>query len=97
MADALNPPAVKVSPLIKAARWTFLIAGIAYGAKHFSTLQHKENEHRAYIEKMKPIWMAQKNEKKKLMEREELLYLAKETQSAIPADFDKQYPPAKAS
>lgn len=109
MADALNPPAVKVSPLIRVsvekglmsirtgfiaislqgARWFALGLGVLYGAKHYSelsvivaiiscrlrselivgSLKKKEDEHRAYIEKMKPVWMEQKAQKKKAMER----------------------------
>jgi len=66
-----------------------------WGSHRWRVLHRKEDEHRAYVTKMRPEWEAMKKEKKQTLNREELLYLAKETGSKIPADFDKVYPPGK--
>ncbi|XP_055390166.1 ATP synthase subunit e, mitochondrial [Condylostylus longicornis] len=36
------PPPVKVSPLIKLGRWSFLALGVVYGAYHQGRLSKKE-------------------------------------------------------
>lgn len=52
-----------------------LLLLIPYSVSHMyhyhttGSLKQKEDEHRAYIAKMKPIWMEQKNIKKKALER----------------------------
>merc|ERR1712228_711371 len=53
-------PAGRVSPLVKTARWTLLIAGIWWGSKRYAQLKTIEDERRAYEAKMKPIWDAAK-------------------------------------
>merc|ERR1712126_358632 len=80
-------PAVKVSPLIKTARWGLLIAGIAYGWRRFNVLKGQEDEIAAYEARMKPIWDAEKAAAKAKTNREQLLILAKETGTPVPENF----------
>merc|ERR1712042_110428 len=47
--------AVRVSPLIKTARWSLLLLGIYWGNKRFQQLKVKEDELRAYEAKMNPF------------------------------------------
>ncbi|XP_044003424.1 ATP synthase subunit e, mitochondrial [Aphidius gifuensis] len=51
----LNPRPLRVSPLIKFGRWSFLTAGIAYGLFHQNRLSKKE-----------ALWRIDENEKKKI-------------------------------
>merc|ERR1711982_90346 len=79
-------PAVKVSPLIKTARWSLLIAGVVYGYKRYNVLKAREDEIAAYEAKMKPIWDAEKAAKAK-SDRANMIQLAKDTGTPIPANF----------
>merc|ERR1712121_428225 len=78
-------PAGKVSPLIKTARWGLLIAGIVYGYKRYNVLKAQEDEIAAYEAKMKPIWDAEKAAEKAKLNREQMLILAKDTGTPVPA------------
>merc|ERR1711974_25401 len=80
-------PALKVSPLIKTARWTLLLAGMYYGYKRFNALQKIEDENVAHIAKMTPIWEAEKAAAKAKEGRAQLIQLAKDTGTPIPKDF----------
>jgi len=81
-----NAP-LAVSPLIKTARWSALIAGIWWGNKRFQANKATEDEHRAYIAKMQPIWDAEAAAKQAAASRESMIYLAQATGTPIPADF----------
>ncbi|XP_039762161.1 ATP synthase subunit e, mitochondrial [Pararge aegeria] len=48
-------PPVKISPLIKFGRWSFLTAGILYGAFHQNRLSKKETKLREIEAKEKVI------------------------------------------
>ena len=54
---------LRVSPLIKTCRWTALLVGIWWGNKRWQENKVTEDEHRAYVAKMQPIWDAEKAEK----------------------------------
>jgi len=84
---ALTVEPVRVSPLIKTCRWGALIAGIWWGGKRYAALKAQEDELRAYNAKMAPIWDAEKAAKSAAANREQLIYLANETGTPIPADF----------
>jgi len=78
---------LRVSPLIKTARWGALIAGIWWGGKRFAANKAAEDEHRAYLAKMQPIWDAEKAAAAAKANRENMIYLANATGTPIPADF----------
>jgi len=78
---------LRVSPLIKTCRWTALLVGIWWGNKRWHANKATEDEHRAYIAKMQPIWDAEKAEKAAKANRENMIYLAKATGTPIPPDF----------
>merc|ERR1711992_112299 len=80
-------PAVKVSPLIKTARWSLLIAGVVYGYKRYNVLKAREDEIAAYEAKMKPIWDAEKAAAKAKTDRANMIQLAKDTGTPIPANY----------
>ncbi len=80
-------PAGKVSPLIKTARWGLLLTGIWWGHKRYQINKAREEEIRAYNLKMKPVWDAEKAVESAKANREQLLYLAKETGTRIPPNF----------
>jgi len=80
-------PAGRVSPLVKTARWTLLIAGIWWGSKRYAQLKTIEDERRAYEAKMKPIWDAEKAVKKEAANRESMLSLAAAAGVKVPADY----------
>lgn len=63
MADAMAP--VKVSPLIRTARWTLLGLGILYGTTRWNYLHRKEEKYRAYLRDTKPIRDAEEAAKAK--------------------------------
>ena len=44
-------------------RWTALLVGIWWGGKRWQANKVAEDEHRAYLAKMQPIWDAEKAEK----------------------------------
>merc|ERR1712241_444162 len=80
-------PAVKVSPLIKTARWGLLLAGVVYGWKRYNVLKAREDEIAAYEARMKPIWEAEKAAAAAKANREQLLILAKEVGQKVPDNF----------
>lgn len=80
-------PAVKVSPLIKTARWSLLIAGIVYGYKRYNVLKAREDEIAAYEAKMKPIWDAEKAAAKAKVDRANMIALAKDVGVPVPENF----------
>jgi len=79
--------AVRVSPLIKTARWSLLLLGIYWGNKRWHINKAKEDEVRAYEAKMKPVWDAEKAAVKAKENREQLLYLADATGTKVPPGF----------
>eukprot|EP00088_Acartia_fossae_P063038 TRINITY_DN7660_c0_g2_i1.p1 TRINITY_DN7660_c0_g2~~TRINITY_DN7660_c0_g2_i1.p1 ORF type:complete len:101 (+),score=39.70 TRINITY_DN7660_c0_g2_i1:43-303(+) len=81
------PEPVRVSPLIKTCRWTALGLGIWWGTKRYAALKAEEDEIRAYNAKMKPIWDAEKAAKAAASNREQMIYLAKESGTPIPEGF----------
>jgi len=93
-----NPPKVelaapfRVSPFIRFCRWSGLLLGIAYGIHHNRVLKKKEAEHRVNLRQQKVIWDENMRIKKIQDNRDEMLYLAKETNTKIPANFDEMYP-----
>merc|ERR1712189_48071 len=72
---ALGAP-VRVSPLIKTARWSFLIAGFLYGSKRNATLLVEEAAFTEEEAKKQAIIDAQRAEEKKAANRAEMIYLA---------------------
>uniref|UniRef100_T1IW48 ATP synthase F(0) complex subunit e, mitochondrial n=1 Tax=Strigamia maritima TaxID=126957 RepID=T1IW48_STRMM len=90
---AALPAPVRVSPLIKASRWSFLVLGIMWGASRHRSITKKEISIREYEAKQKVIRDAQKAVEKNRANRSEMLYMAKESGVKIPADFDQRYPP----
>merc|ERR1712241_1506353 len=85
-------PAVKVSPLIKTARWGLLLAGVVYGYKRYNVLKAREDEIAAYEARMKPIWDAEKAAAKAKEGREQLIILAKETGTKFQTTFKESFP-----
>jgi len=82
----MNVP-LAVSPLIKTARWSALIAGVWWGNKRYQANKETEDAHRAYLAEMTPIWNAEAAAKQAVANREQLIYLAKETGTPIPEGF----------
>ncbi|CAL4116003.1 unnamed protein product [Meganyctiphanes norvegica] len=68
---------VRVSPLIKTARWGCLIAGIYHGAKRHSELSVTEAALKIEEDKKQVIIAAQKAEEKASANRDELLVLGR--------------------
>ncbi|XP_046747321.1 ATP synthase subunit e, mitochondrial [Diprion similis] len=67
----LNPRPVRVSPLIKFGRWTFLIAGISWGIYHQRKFTRIEENLREIEAREKPIRDAKiAAEKKRLADME---------------------------
>lgn len=56
---------VKVSPLIRTARWTLLLLGIAYGTTRWNYLHRREEKYRAHLRETKPIRDAEEAAKAK--------------------------------
>jgi len=75
------------SPLIKTCRWTALAIGVWWGNKRWHANKATEDEHRAYVAKMQPIWDAEKAAAAAKANRENMIYLANATGTPIPADF----------
>lgn len=71
----LNPQPVRVSPLIKFGRWSFLTVGIVYGAYHHRRLSKKENALREEEARQKPMRDAMLAEKKKREQEAEMKML----------------------
>ncbi|KAG7190351.1 hypothetical protein KM043_006463 [Ampulex compressa] len=65
-AAELNPAPVRVSPLIKFGRWSFLTMGIIYGSIRYNRLSKKENARREAELKLKPARDAKLAEEKRL-------------------------------
>ncbi|CAH0403990.1 unnamed protein product [Chilo suppressalis] len=55
MSDLPFGPPVRVSPLIRFGRWSFLTAGVLYGAFHQSRLSKKEAKFREIEAKEKVV------------------------------------------
>ena len=83
----LGPANPRISPLIKLSRWTLLGAGILWGAHRYRVNKNKEDELRAYNARMKPVWDAEKAMKAAKENREQMIYLAKETGVEVPPNF----------
>ncbi|XP_060927516.1 ATP synthase membrane subunit eb [Limanda limanda] len=64
-------PPVAVSPLIKTARWSALIAGIIYGKKRYDTLKPIAAEERKIEEEEKKVREEQERIAKQLAEASE--------------------------
>ncbi|CAK1587899.1 unnamed protein product [Parnassius mnemosyne] len=64
MSDLPYGPPVRVSPLIRFGRWSFLTAGILYGAFHQNRLSKKEAKIREIEAKEKVIRDAKLKEEK---------------------------------
>ncbi|KAG8234350.1 hypothetical protein J437_LFUL014803 [Ladona fulva] len=74
MADV--PAPVRVSPLIKFGRWSFLFAGILWGASRHRSLSKKENALREIEEKTRAAREAKLAEEKARASKAELMALA---------------------
>jgi len=68
------------------------LSGIAWGIHRQRVLKRKETEHRINLRKQKLIWDEEQRIKKMISNREELLYLGKETGTPVPPNFDQMYP-----
>ncbi|KAL7297816.1 hypothetical protein TKK_0008849 [Trichogramma kaykai] len=71
-AAELNPRPVRVSPLIKFGRWSFLALGVAYGAFHQNRLSKRENARREIEERERPAREAKLAAEKKIAADAEL-------------------------
>merc|ERR1711963_323922 len=80
-------PAGRVSPFIKASRWTLLIVGIWWGNKRWNQHRAVAVERQAYEARMKPIWDAEAKAKREKENREGMIKLAKEVGVKVPANF----------
>merc|ERR1739848_820140 len=80
-------PAGRVSPLVKTARWTLLIAGIWWGAKRYNALKIIEDERRAYEAEMAPIWAAAKKQRLERENRENMISMAQQAGIKVPDNF----------
>ncbi|XP_021953957.1 ATP synthase subunit e, mitochondrial [Folsomia candida] len=85
-ATALPAP-IRPSSLIKVGRWSLLALGIMYGISRQSSLVKKETKLREIEAIEGPAREAKKAAEKARLNREELLYLAKETGTPIPPNF----------
>ena len=72
-ASALTP--LRVSPLIKFARWSLLLLGVWYGSTRWNYLHRKEEKYRDYLKEMKPVWEAEAAAKKKVADEKEIAEL----------------------
>lgn len=80
-------PPVRVSPLIRFGRWSFLLTGVLWGIHRQRKNSKTEAAWQEYDAKQKVIRDAKHAEEKARLNREELIYLAKETGTPIPAGF----------
>ncbi|XP_014228419.1 ATP synthase subunit e, mitochondrial [Trichogramma pretiosum] len=71
-AAELNPRPVRVSPLIKFGRWSFLALGVAYGAFHQNRLSKRETARREIEERERPAREARLAAEKKIAADAEL-------------------------
>ncbi|OWR48026.1 H+ transporting ATP synthase subunit e [Danaus plexippus plexippus] len=72
MADLPYGPPVRVSPLIRFGRWSFLGLGVAYGAFHQNRLSKKEAKLREIEAKEKVVKDAKLKEERQRAAAEEL-------------------------
>ncbi|XP_043463134.1 ATP synthase subunit e, mitochondrial-like [Leptopilina heterotoma] len=68
----LNPRPVRVSPLIKACRWTFLVTGIVYGIYNHNKFSKREAMLREIEERERPAREAKLAAEKKIQLAEEM-------------------------
>jgi len=87
MSSAAMPEPVRVSSLIKVGRWSLLALGVMYGLSRHRSLTIREAKLREIQEQERPAKEAKKAAEKARLNREELLYLAKETGTPIPPNF----------
>ncbi|CAL8081258.1 unnamed protein product [Orchesella dallaii] len=85
--SAAMPEPVRVSPLIRVGRWSFLALGIMWGISRNRSLSKKETKFREMEEQARPAREAAKAAEKARLNREEMLYLAKETGTPVPPNF----------
>ncbi|KAA0202005.1 hypothetical protein HAZT_HAZT004338 [Hyalella azteca] len=69
------------------ARWSALLLGVLYGSVHFKSLQKKENAFREEEARLAPARQKLAAELKSKANREEMLYLAKESGVPVPPGF----------
>ena len=85
----LGPANTRISPLIKLSRWSFLVAGIFWGVHRYNVNKNTEDEIRAYNARMKPVWDAEKAMEAAKSNRQEMIYLAKETGTPVRVEQGK--------
>ncbi|KAJ3644300.1 hypothetical protein Zmor_026966 [Zophobas morio] len=73
----MEKPPLRVSPLIKFCRWTFLIVGIFYGASKQKFFAGREGSRREQAEKQKEMHDAELEMEKKIANEEEMAQLEK--------------------
>jgi len=84
---AALPEPIRVSPLIRVGRWTFLGLGIMYGLSRHRSLSKREARLREIEEKERPAKEAARAVEKARLNRDEMLYLARETGTPVPPNF----------
>ncbi|XP_067129484.1 ATP synthase subunit e, mitochondrial [Centruroides vittatus] len=89
MAELAAP--VRVSPFIRGCRWGALVLGIMWGITRQRSLSKKEAKLREIEAKKKVILDAKRAEEKKRLNKEEMLYLAKEAGVPVPPNFEEQF------
>lgn len=67
---------VRVSPFIKLARWSLLLAGIWYGSTRWNYLHRKEEKYRAQLREMRPAMEAEAAAKRKAEAEKQAVELA---------------------
>jgi len=85
--SAALPEPIRVSPLIRVGRWSLLALGIMYGMSRQRSLSKRETKLRAIAEQERPAKEAAAAKEKARLNRDELIYLAKETGTPIPPNF----------
>merc|ERR1711936_128408 len=80
------------SPLIKTARWGFLVAGVFWGYKRFYENLAEAEAVREYEAHMKATWDREAEIREIKRARNELMYLAPMMSVAPKADFDEKFP-----
>jgi len=85
-------PAKAPSPLIKTARWGFLLAGIAWGYKRFYENLAEAEAVREYEAHMKATWDREAEIREIKRARNELMYLAPMFSVTPKDDFDEKFP-----
>ena len=73
--------------LLQFGRYSALLLGIMWGSHRYGVLKVEEDQFRVEEAKRKVIRDARKAEEKVKLNKEELLYLAKEAGVKVPADF----------